>query len=365
MHLNYLKDYAYYQATSLLTRLINRRQGKVRDILYVRLDHLGDAVLSLPVLENVHLQYPDCPVDVLACPATRGVYEDIPYVRSIYTARVPRYHGRVAAGEAGLFKKLRGHGYGYIADVRGDWNTLRLALNVHTRRRLDDGGLRLEYVRRHKLHGQARDYHELAFNLELLRRAGVPVQVETPQPYFSTTRLSAIVQRLIATGKTLAVVHPFAGWQFREWPWERFRKIIDHLTQSGLMVCVVGTQSDYARIPKNPQFSGQVVLTGELPVRDLHFLISRSRLFVGNDSGPMHLAATTGVPVIALFGPNMPQWFGPVSARAITHYHRIDCSPCDQRSCRYNRALCMEAIPVDEVLASIDKILGENHADRG
>jgi ADP-heptose:LPS heptosyltransferase len=365
MHLSYLKGYAYYQATSLVTRFINWRSGPVRDILYIRLDHLGDAILSLPVLENVHLLYPDCPVDVLVSPETKGIYEDIPYVRTVHAAMVPRYHGRAASQQPGLFKKLRKQGYGLIVDVRGDWQTLKLALNLRTRRRLDDGGLRLLYVQQHKLGGVARNYHELTFNLELVRRAGIPVKVETPQPYFSTTKLSAIVRRLTSTGKAFAVVHPFAGWQYREWPGERFRQIIEFLVQRGLMVCVVGSQAEYARTTNTFKFSGNVVLTGELPVRDLYYLISQSMLFIGNDSGPMHLAAAAGVPVVALFGPNLPQWFGPISAQATTHYHATDCSPCDQRSCRYKRPRCMAAITVDEVRASIDKILGEKDADRG
>ena len=355
IHLSYLKDYLYYAVSAYTSWRINRRTGDIHDILYIRLDHLGDAVLSLPVLESLRLAYPESNIDVLVSPDTRDVYSDIPFVRQCFISPGNRYYP--GQPNKGLYCQLRAHGYSLIADLRGDWQTLKLAKNNKTVRRIDDGGQRLHYIWRHKVKGKPRDYHELDFNIVLLKLFGIPVQEREIKLHFDDTKIRDSTRELAEN--RYVVIHPFAGWQYREWERGSFQKVIDLIEAKGLSVIVTGKPA--AGNDESPVvFSGKRLKYLEnIPLRDLYYVIQHAQLYIGNDSGPIHLAACTDTPIIGLYGPNTPAWFGPVSDKAITHYARVGCSPCDQRKCIKGKAACMEAITLDEVINSINQVLAE------
>ncbi|MDD2338301.1 MAG: glycosyltransferase family 9 protein, partial [Geobacteraceae bacterium] len=107
-----------------------------------------------------------------------------------------------------------------------------------------------------------------------------------------------------------------------------------------------------------------VDLGGNSNIRETMALLRRATVFVGNDSGIMHLAAAAAIPLVALFGPQSPQKFGPWSERAKIIYTKFPCSPCRQKfftecepSLRMKPA-CIEAISVDEVFSACCELLG-------
>ena len=90
----------------------------------------------------------------------------------------------------------------------------------------------------------------------------------------------------------------------------------------------------------------------------MHFaaLAARSQLFVGTDSGPMHIAAAVGARVVGLFGPGSPELFAPVGPRATYIHHKLHCNPCDQVHCVYPENTCMQRITVEEVLGKMEEV---------
>lgn len=90
-------------------------------------------------------------------------------------------------------------------------------------------------------------------------------------------------------------------------------------------------------------------MVGKLNLREVRELISRSALFVGPDSGPMHIAATTSTPIVALFGPTLPAHFSPWQAKAYLIEKDFDCRPCRQKRCIYEDFRCLRSITPDEV----------------
>jgi heptosyltransferase-2 len=94
---------------------------------------------------------------------------------------------------------------------------------------------------------------------------------------------------------------------------------------------------------------------GKTSIGHLIALISRCRLFITNDSGPMHIAAALGVPIVAVFGPTNPVATGPMGRAAIVR-HEMECSGCLERSCPTDRR-CMESITAGEVVNAAHAIL--------
>ena len=175
--------------------------------------------------------------------------------------------------------------------------------------------------------------------MERLQRAGLP----PPAPF--------------------GVIHPFALWEYRAWnprsAAELCRSIIKGLD---LQVVVVGSAEDFSgsHSELSDLFRGvgaQVFLSHDL--RDTAMLLSRARVFIGSDSGPLHLAAALGVPVVGLYGPASPHLTAPPDAGGALLYHQLPCSPCAQRTCSSPADSCMSRHMPEDVSAAVSRLVRE------
>jgi ADP-heptose:LPS heptosyltransferase len=153
------------------------------------------------------------------------------------------------------------------------------------------------------------------------------------------------------------VIHPFAGWKFREWSREAFVELAERLVEShGVNVVFLWEEENEGTLQTlRKQFAGNrsVLFASSLSLLGCAVLISGSSLFVGNDSGPLHLASALGVPAVGLFGPSEPSLTAPsVYSPSSWLYHRAECSPCDQRKCTRSMNPCMNLISVEEALTA-------------
>ncbi|MFO8145680.1 MAG: glycosyltransferase family 9 protein [Candidatus Syntrophosphaera sp.] len=158
-----------------------------------------------------------------------------------------------------------------------------------------------------------------------------------------------------------AVIHAGAHYPGRRWPQERFAEVIGHILGSGICgkVYLIGDSLDLqinARIIEivgDPRVLDQA---GKLSLEESQMLIATAKLFIGNDSGPMHIAALSGVPTIGLMGPNLPRISGPLGDNSRSLCHVFPCSGCDQRGCKYDYR-CIKAITVSEVIAAVEELV--------
>ena len=140
----------------------------------------------------------------------------------------------------------------------------------------------------------------------------------------------------------------------QRWPLDRYAAVLERLSlESGLPVMGIGGASDleaYERQIK-PRFAGMRVLNEPLPMNELAALLRRAVCYIGNDTGPMHLAAAVGCPVIAIISARnrLGQWDPDVEPRLLIRY-RTECEGCWLRECNQHQHLCMNAITVDEVV---------------
>jgi ADP-heptose:LPS heptosyltransferase len=113
--------------------------------------------------------------------------------------------------------------------------------------------------------------------------------------------------------------------------------------------------------------AGRIVDFGEFNLAELRALIAASRLFIGGDTGPMHIAATTTTPIVGLYGPTLPArsspWRDP-QATASLEVLGLPCRPCDQRVCAPGDFRCLGRIPPDDVIAAAEDLLKRRMADR-
>jgi ADP-heptose:LPS heptosyltransferase len=117
--------------------------------------------------------------------------------------------------------------------------------------------------------------------------------------------------------------------------------------------------------PLRSAFSGneRVVFAPSSDIMDTAAVIRHAELFIGNDSGPLHLAALLGVPVVGLYGPAPPEQTAPYAGRGVFLYRKVSCSPCTQTVCTMPENSCMNRITVEEVYDVASGLLGGLRAD--
>jgi lipopolysaccharide heptosyltransferase II len=165
-----------------------------------------------------------------------------------------------------------------------------------------------------------------------------------------------LAQHGVKRGKLLVAIHPTAKWETKLWDNDKFSSLADALIQKhGVQVVFTGGRADGKRIQHiiSPMKGHATNLSGQMTLKALAALYSRADCVVSTDTGPMHLAAAMGTPVVALFGPTAPWRTGPFGKNHQIICAGLDCSPCFKRKCSTKE--CMKQIPVEDVLNGIEK----------
>jgi ADP-heptose:LPS heptosyltransferase len=165
-------------------------------------------------------------------------------------------------------------------------------------------------------------------------------------------------------------MHAAAGNEFRRWPEEAFGAVAHALAAvRRRVVLVVGSHQDAATIDRivslaqtgDSPLASRVHAAPGWPLDELRALMDRAVLFVGGDSGPMHIAAASDVPIVAIFGPTLPVHWAPWRPAelpvAIVEPGPLACRPCDQRVCAPGDFRCLRALTPDEVVAAANRVL--------
>ena len=357
-------------ASSFIVQRIRYRQVlpadfKPRRILVVRLDHLGDVLLATPVFSNLRCAYPHAQIHALVGNIGALVLHDHPDVNKIiqYDAsffcrseRPMQLHDAPKLLRSLCLKK-----YDLLIELRGDWLTVIFALLKGASYRLDFASLQTE----NKLGGYSfTSPHEVDRNLDVLRSVHIPTPVNAP-----TFRTSPADRRWtdeflsganIVRDRPLIAIHPGSPVKLKRWRAARFAAVADWLiANKGAQILFVGVKSEVSVIAsvQKRMHRSSTSIAGKTNLSQLAEILGRCDLFIGNDSGPMHLAAAVGTQTIGLYGPGNPERFGPVGAHSRTIRRMPNCPPCMGTSCKFGGEGCMQEIDVDEVIHTAEQHL--------
>lgn len=329
----------------------------VRRILIRATNWIGDAVISEPALAAVRELFQKAEITLLARPAVAELFGGHPaFDRIVLYDHRRRHAGLVGkwrlagelrrfrfdlailfqnAFEAALLAFLAGipHRYGYATDGRG-W-LLTKAVGIPK-------PLRME--------------HQVRYYLDLLRPFGANEAVRSPRLFLSEKEEEAMNRRLAEAGlaESDVVIGLNPGSTYggaKRWLPERFAETADRLAQDcGGRVVIVGAAGEEAlgQAIADAMRNKPVVLSGRTTIRELMAAIKRCRLFLTNDTGPMHIAAAFGVPVVAVFGPTDSRTTAPFGSGHVIVRRPVECAPCLLRECPIDHR-CMTQVTVDQV----------------
>jgi ADP-heptose:LPS heptosyltransferase len=176
------------------------------------------------------------------------------------------------------------------------------------------------------------------------------------------TKWMDLFGRLEATGELVVGINPGGDRNNRRWDPNRYAEVADRLAEGmGARIVLLGGPSETA-VAQSIEITMQnkpINLSGQLNLNDLAYVLSKLDLLITNDSGPMHMAAALGVPLVAVFGPEDPARLGPYTAprfyRIVSGF--VPCSPCKKSTC--DSMLCLDAVSPDEVLRKCESLMGE------
>jgi lipopolysaccharide heptosyltransferase I len=335
-------------------------------LLLVRLGALGDIVHALPVLAAVRAARPDVEVDWLVDARYAAVLALVGGLRARIVIRAAsagadegeqRFAGPL--GMAAAVRALRARAYDAAVDLQGLLKSAVLTRAAGARRALGfvRGQLRepqASWLYSAVVAGPAHA-HVVAKNLAVLPALGLPVPEVPGFPWL--LRASAVADAVRAGGE-YAVLNPGAAWPNKRWPAARFGDLAARLRAAfGLRSVVTWGGAEQALAAEVVAASnGYATASPPTTLADLLALARGARLVVSGDTGPLHLAASVGAPLVGIFGPTRPERNGPwrpddeVVSRAAT------CVCFHKRRCLRGRA-CVDDIPVEEVLAACERRL--------
>ncbi len=164
----------------------------------------------------------------------------------------------------------------------------------------------------------------------------------------------------VAENERYIVMHAGAKRQTNRWPAERFARVADEIIRRwGHRVLLTGSPSEFALVERVAGIMGEkpVVLCGRISLPQMAALLAGSALYVGNDTGPMHLAAAVGTPVVSIFSArDFPEKWYPSGAGHSVLRHDVPCSPCFKELCDKDN-ICLTGIEADDVLLEVGRRL--------
>lgn len=320
---------------------------------------IGDAIMSIPALRAIREKWPEAEITMLARPWVAEIYRGQEFVDRVI-ALTARSGNPIAIEQAA--ESLRAEQFDCAVLLQNAFSAAWLVWRARIPQRIgyarNGRSILLTKAIAVPKHGEIAA-HEAYYYLTLLQRAGwlesIP-KVEQIALRLTAEASQAAEKRLqdagLLAGKKRVAVAPGAAYGSAKcWPAERFAAVADGLVDDfGAGVVLFGSKSeiDICRQITKSMRHRPVNLAGQTSTSELPALFSRCHLFVGNDSGAMHVAAAVGVPVVAVFGSTDLEGTAPVTARRNIIQHKVACSPCFLRECPIDHR-CMERVPVKDV----------------
>jgi ADP-heptose:LPS heptosyltransferase len=298
----------------------------IRRVLWIRLDHIGDVVMSLPALHALRERNPHAQIDVLVRPGCAALFENNPDASRVIAYDSPRFPQKKNTRGAGLFRtltlirRLRHRGYDIAIDMRGDDIARLLAFFSAVPRRLGPDRIFYEsisapnfsFLMTHTVPLPEEPRHAVENNLSLLRVLDVSVEAPSYRFNVAPAQQEAVTGKLGRSGvpQTFATIHACSNDAARNWQPEKFAAVADYLVQHhDLGVVVTGAPSDTAyntqiiELMRHAQRAYNAA--GVFALQELSAFYERAKLMVTVDTGPMHIAAAMGTPIVALFLPRL------------------------------------------------------------
>jgi len=347
----------------------------IKKILIINLGGIGDVLISSPAVRALKDHFPGAELYFLSAGRVAGVVRGLSLADRVFSLELERPFLHILAN-------LKN-----IAALRG----LRIDLGINMRTLVSGSSAgKIKYIMaqiapriKAGRDTEGRGYffdvkipeenvggkYEMEYDLELVRALGVTVHdksIYLPITEESCLRAGRILAAAgIIESDTLIAIHP-GGKPSHRWASDNFARVMQILRNNPGRRFIITGSRDEARLVQDIIGKSGVKalnLAGRLAFGDLCAVLKRCRLYIANDTGPMHIAAVLNTPLIALFGPGYVDRYDPrnISSKAVVFHNKERCSPCNKTVCGSMK--CMGSISAEEVALAAESLLGRNEKE--
>jgi heptosyltransferase-2 len=333
-------------------------------ILVVGPAWVGDMIMAQSLFITLKQRHPSAVIDVVAPKWSEPLLARMPQVRNAYS--LPVSHGKLQLGARWVLgKRLRANNYNQAIVIPRSYKAALLPFFARIPVRTGYKG-----EMRYGILNDVRPLDKTVLTQTVQRYVALGLPPETPmRPLIPEPRLTVDIQNRqliidklgLDAASRLKIVALLPGAEYgpsKRWPPERYRQLAERLIHDGHQVWVFGSQ--------NEQSLGEQIaaglspgvdnLCGKTALQDVVDLLSLASVAVTNDSGLMHVAASVGINIVAIYGSTTPAYTPPLTSRASILYENLSCSPCFERQCPLGHTLCLNNIDVEQVMEQITKI---------
>lgn len=331
-------------------------------ILIVQLRHIGELLFTTPLVRVLREAYPEAQIDWLVEDAFHELLAHHPLITNVIPVNLRGWKARVRTLPR-LVRFLRHQRYDIVINFHRSGLTSSLVAMSGARRKC---GAAAWHVRPwfHPVLSARQDIHQADACLEFAYAIGVPALAHRGLELAidGTARAQADVrwqQAGLSAATRVVGINPGGSWPSKRWTAAGFAALCDLLVQHGCTPVLFGGPTDVAMVDEVVELTNAapVVFTGQLSLPEFSAMVGKCRLFVSGDSGPLHIAASQQVPIVALFGPTDPRRYAPYGVPHHVVREDVGCIiPCVKKHCAQNR--CMQAITAVQIMEAVNSLLG-------
>lgn len=345
-----------------------------KNILIIKPSALGDVVQAIPCAVALRKLYPTAHIAWIVKKEFAEIIEGISAVDEV----IPWDYRIWSKGRLGekisyalrLRKELRARKFDLVIDLQGLIKSVVLSYMTGCARRVGYSDMKegSQYYTK-PIKGAHANEHVMERYLDVIRYLGAKVaapEFELPDIQSQWAAMRDKLASYKINGGEYLVVAPACSWVTKQWPQEKYVELISRLLLQGENVVLVGAKGDMLNAATIAEAVGRTTcaaagrgtlanLTGQTSIKELMALCKNAKLYISGDTGPLHIAVATGVPIVAMYGATSPKRTGPyrgVAAESIKVIEAQACSPCKSRKCSKG-IICMNSIGVEEVYAAV------------
>lgn len=334
-------------------------QSAIKRILVIKLRAIGDVLLSTAVLKNLRQAFPNSQIDFLTEQPSKEVLDGNPYVNSsiIFNSQTQR--------SVGLLAGIRKRSYDLVIDLFGNPRSALVTYFSGAKYRVGYRFKWRQYCYNIIVEPRGGEIHNVEFNLDALRMIDIPISDSTPFfPLDDTSESFAgqFFQSNHLDTDFVVALNPGGGWYTKRWRPNQFAQLGDVLVRDYHANVLILWGPDEKKLAEEIQahMKSKALLIPPTTLKQLGAILKRCSALVTNDSSPMHIAASFGVPVLAIFGPTRPELQGPLGEQhVVVRNENLVCLGCNFTKCPIGNP-CMEELSVQSV-ADAFKLLTEKN----
>ncbi len=349
---------------------------KPKKILIIRLSAIGDVVHVLPALRLLRSSFPVAKIAWLVEDKASEILKGHPDIDEVII--FPRRKWQRGILMAGLitdilpeiysfYKKIHGEDYDLVIDFQGNLKSGIMNLITGSENRV---GFGRDYCKefnylstQYQVYPTGKRMHRVEKNLSILRWLGIDNEFQRPELPVSREDekyITEFTNTEINPSLPIIIIHPGTSrfGAFKQWPVQNYTLLADMILAEFKSNIVFtwgpGEKDSVNEIIRNMKHKATPACETK-SIKQLVELLRRASLFIGGDTGPLHIASILDIPVVGIYGPKDPEIYGPFNDRSIVIKKDIPCSPCRKRTC--GDPVCMASILPEDVFSGMNNLI--------